>query len=231
MLVRRTVGWLTGLTVCLAVAAGAAAWHYASRSDGFVKRAVLAELHKICPNGEIDVRRAAFDWDETVTLTGLSVAVTAGDGAAGGRRGRNWRRADGAADARPRRYREANAVEINAVTLVRPTLTLVRRYDGSWDAGSLLPLVLPDPAPAAPRWAVENATVRLVLHTAPDDPAPLTATLAGVNLALLPESRRAYRIEGTAAVSGGDADAGRVTLAGSLDLDRGGGGSAGRCGG
>ena len=218
MLVRRTVRWLGALSACLLLAAGAAAWHFAGRAEGLVKSAVLAELRKVCPHAEIAVRRAAFDWTDTVTLTGLSVAAPA----AGGGPARPFAEVAGVELTLDRaRYREAGAVEVMAVTLVRPTVTLVRRHDGAWEAAGLLPLDLPDPAPAAPRWDVRDATVRLVLHTAPDDPAPLVAELAGVNLSLLPESRRAYRIEGTAAVSGGEADAGRVTLAGSLDLDRG----------
>ena len=213
MLVRRTVRWLTGLTACLLLAAAAAAWHFAGRADGFVKTAVLAELRTVCPHGEITVRRAAFDWTDTVTLHGLRLATPVGEPLAEVPVVRlTLDRA---------RYREANAVEVEAVTLVRPTLSLVRRHDGAWDAGSLLPLALPDPAPAAPRWTVEDATVRLVLETAPHDPAPLVAELAGVNLALLPDSRRSYRVEGAAAVRDGDADSGRVSLSGAVDIDRG----------
>ena len=153
MLVRRTVRWLGALSVCLLLAAAAAAWHFAGRAEGLVKSAVLAELRKVCPHAEIAVRRAAFDWTDTVTLTGLSVAAPA----AGGGPARPFAEVAGVELTLDRaRYREAGAVEVMAVTLVRPTVTFVRRHDGAWEAAGLLPLDLPDPAPAAPRWDVRG---------------------------------------------------------------------------
>ena len=217
MLVRRTFGWFAALVVCAGCGAAAAAWHWYGRADGLVKAAVLTELGKICPNGEIVVRAARFDWDETVTVSGLTVSPAAGAAAGSAVAEVPELRITLDRD----RFREADAVEVKSLTLIRPTLTLTRRADGSWDPVALFPLELPDPAPAAPRWDVRDATVRLAFHTTADDPAPLTATLSGVNLTLLPSSRRAYRVRGTAAVAGDSGDAGAVRVEGNLDLDRG----------
>ena len=118
---------------------------------------------------------------------------------------------------------------MKALTLVRPTLTLVRRADGAWNLADLLPLTPPDPPPACPAWDVRDATVKLVFETGDRHSSdrcepgagPLAATLHGVNLTLLPESRRSYRVRGTGGVSGATGEAGGVRFDGAVDLDRG----------
>ncbi|NNJ26751.1 hypothetical protein [Alienimonas chondri] len=234
-MIRRTVGWLGALCAVLAVGGGAAAWHYFERADAMTRDAALAAFAELAPNAVVTIDGASFDWEETVTVTGMTLRP-AGDTVGG----------TGAPIVVPEmritldreRFREAERIEVRALTLVRPTLTLVRHADGRWNLSDLLPIVTPDPAPACPAWEIRDATVRLVFESggdaasdsaASDSPAghgPLAATLHGLNISLLPDSKRSYRIRGTGGVAG-TSDAtltevgGGVDFDGAIDLDRG----------
>ncbi|MEM9701090.1 MAG: AsmA-like C-terminal region-containing protein, partial [Planctomycetota bacterium] len=126
------------------------------------------------------------------------------------------------------RFREAERIEVRSLTLLRPSLTLVRRADGTWNLADLLPLVSPDPAPNCPAWDIRDATVRLVFESSAQDPTrgPLAATLHGVNVSLLPDSKRSYRVRGAGGVAGSSDPTvtrvgGGVHFDGAIDLDRG----------
>ena len=218
-MLRRTVRWLGVLCALAAVGGGFAAWRWYGRADELVRDAVTEAFAELAPHATVTLRGATFDWDETVTVTGLSVAPKAGGAAAASvPELRIMLDRD--------RFREAERVEVRALTLVRPTLTLVRRADGSWNLADLLPLNPPDPAPACPAWEIEDATVRLVFEGTPagDGAAgrgPLAATVHGLNCTLLPDSRRSYRVRGTGGMSGAGGDAGGVKFDGAVDLDRG----------
>ncbi|QDT17276.1 AsmA-like C-terminal region-containing protein [Alienimonas californiensis] len=230
-MIRRTVRWLTALCALLAIGGGAAGWYYLDRADAMTRQAVLEALGELAPHARIGVATASFNWDETIVVTGLTIApISDPEGA------------------RPpivvpelrialdrERFRESERIDVRALTLVRPTLTLVRRPDGTWNLADLLPLNPPEPAPPCPAWEIRDATVRLVFETQPDAAAdgepgpghgPLAATLHHLNVSLLPDSRRSYRIRGTGGVAGADVEeladgAGGVQFDGAVDLDHG----------
>ncbi|MFH5804762.1 AsmA-like C-terminal region-containing protein [Alienimonas sp. DA493] len=231
-MIRRTVRWLTALCALLAAGGAGLGWYYLDRADAMTRDAVVEALEGLIPHGRISVATASFNWDETVLVTGLTIAPQTD-----------------AEGARPpivvpemrialdrERFRESERIEVRSLTVVRPTLTLVRRPDGTWNLADLLPLTPPEPAPPCPAWEIRDATVRLVFETQPDgeagrDPGgasghgPLAATLHQLNVSLLPDSRRSYRIRGAGGVAGEDAaevaEGGGVQFDGAFDLDRG----------
>ena len=234
-MIRRTLRWLAALCALALIGGGAAAWYWGSRADAMTRDAVAKAFSDLAPNARVTLAAASFDWEETVTVTDLTVADRAGG-------------APSIVVPELRltldreRFREAERVEVRALTLVRPTLTLIRRPDGNWNLADLLPLNPPVPAPACPAWEIEDATVRLLFGDAagPDgfDPGrgPLAVTLHGLNVTLLPDSRRSYRVRGTGGVAGGDnaigeSSGGGVAFDGAIDLDRGVWRLAGKMGG
>lgn len=230
-MIRRTVRWLGVLCVLLAVGGATAGWYYVGRADAMTRDAVLAAFERLAPNARISLAGASFDWDETVTVTGLTLTGPRDNAGAPSIVVPELR-----ITLDRERFREAERIQVRALTVVRPTLTLVRRADGTWNLADLLPLVQPDPAPPSPAWEIRDATVRLVYESSTAGPngdpdrGPLAATLNGLNVSLLPDSKRSYRVRGSGGMTGGNGavgggsganGAGGVRFDGAIDLDRG----------
>ena len=207
-MIRKTFQWLVILLLLVAAGGGAVAWYAWVKADEYARQELQRRLSEIGPACDLQIGQVRFDWDRQIHVRDFAVRPHGQDVPP------TFQVPEAVVQIDREQFLNDQTVDVQLIRLIRPTLDVTRRLDGTWSIDDLKPIRL-NPEIAVPEWQIEDATIRLRIEQPRGKPVVLT--LQNADLALVPSGRRQLTIRGLSEVS----DAGPLKVAGTLDLDRG----------
>lgn len=204
MMVRKTLQWIATILFLAGLGTGGYAYWFFTHSDENLRRAVLKAIAEKCPNADVQVRRAWFDFGRRVHLEGVLISAKGLDEPLA-------RCAEVVIAIDGEELSEDLRIDVRSVRVIRPDVRVVRDAKGNWNWQKLLPL--PEPGDACPEFALEDLQVALRIARSEGE---FAAHIQKAELRLISSARRQFALEASAHLRG----LGSIHLDGNCDLNK-----------
>ncbi|MFN0195506.1 MAG: hypothetical protein ACKVT0_02075 [Planctomycetaceae bacterium] len=206
MNLRKTFKWSLFFILLLLAAAGGTGYWFWMQSDELLRTTILTQADVMLPDADIRLGKARFDFHRRIRLYDIELKPVENQPAL-------VTIPEIVLTIDKDLLASEQRVLVHKVTILRPTLELVRRKDGTWNWQSLWPL--PKSDNSLPEFEIENGTV--TLHWEPDSGVQHTSvSVQNVNMRLIPAGHREFQIVAVGQVN----FSGKLSLEGQLDLNR-----------